>query len=88
MSVYLVTYQLNSPGQEYQDLYDAIEAYDHINPINSVYFIDAEPGAPEVKDELKQYIDSNDSLIVIEVNSHWGMTGVSSDHGDWIRDRI
>lgn len=88
MTVYLVTYQLNAPGQEYDDLYEAIEVYDHINPINTIYFISTDDGAVDVKNDLKQYMDSNDDLIVVEIKQHWGMTGVSTEEGDWIRDRI
>lgn len=86
MSVYLVTYQLNTPGQDYDSLYDALDAYDHINPINTIYFIATDQGAVDVKDELKTYIGSNDALIVIDIREHWGMTGVGTGVGDWIKD--
>lgn len=37
--LYLISYDLNSPGQEYRELYDTLNKYDHINLLRSVRVI-------------------------------------------------
>jgi hypothetical protein len=66
MAVFVVSYDLNAPGQNYQPLIDALEAVPHCHPLKSFWLVDVEQTAIEVRDALLSYMDSNDSLAVIE----------------------
>lgn len=73
---YLVSYDLNSPGKNYNDLYEAIKNASTgvwCKPLSSVYIINSNQSAKAIYDQLKPCIDGNDAILVIEVtrNSYW-----------------
>ncbi len=72
MAVYIVTYDLNAPGQNYNNLINAIKSYTHCYALKSAFFIDTHKGAAELRDELMKYVDKNDILYVMELKRHWG----------------
>lgn len=72
MAVFIVTYDLNSPGQSYSKLIAAIERYTHIKCLKSAFFVDYLGDAPTVRDDLMRYTDTNDQLYVMEINQNWG----------------
>lgn len=71
MSVYIVTYDLNTPGQEYGPLIAAIKKYTHCKCLKSAFFIDTSDKASEIMDKLKPLVDSNDLIYVMELQKHW-----------------
>lgn len=71
MSVYIVTYDLNAPGQDYTDLIKEIKKYSHCYALKSAYFIDTRERASEIRDKFKKYLDKNDILYVMELQKHW-----------------
>lgn len=72
MSVYMVTYDLNAPGQNYRPLIEAIERYNHCKALKSAYFIDTSRPVGAVRDDLMKLIDKNDTLFVIDLKNNWG----------------
>lgn len=86
MSVYLITYDLHDPGQDYSDLHDAIESYgDFCHILESCWLIDTTDSVSDVRDELKTHIDSNDRLFVFKQSGVWA-TSFSNDCTDWLHD--
>lgn len=71
MSVYIVSYDLNAPGQDYSDLIAAIKKYNFCYSLKSAYFIDTSDTAASVRDNLMRYLDKNDVLYVMELQKHW-----------------
>jgi CRISPR-associated endonuclease Cas2 len=72
VGVYLVTYDLNKADKDYEDLIDAIKAYGSYCKLQrSVWFIDSNDSASQIRDDLKQHIDKNDDLFVGEMRKHW-----------------
>ena len=72
MAVYIVTYDLNAPGQDYTPLIDAIKKYACCKCLKSAFFVDTNesPTARSV-DRLTKLIDKNDSLYVMELKKRW-----------------
>lgn len=69
MAKYLITYDLNKPGQDYSGLYAAIQGlglYKH--PLDSTWFVKTSKTGENIRDALKQKIDGNDKLFVTEVS--------------------
>lgn len=82
---YLISYDLNSPGKNYDDLYEAIKAASTgvwCKPLRSVYIIKSNLRAEEVYNRLKPCLDDNDCILVIEVTreSHWYLNKEISDY--------
>jgi hypothetical protein len=67
---YLITYDLNKPGQNYNELYAAIEKYPNCHPLKSVWFVKSNANATTIYDDLKQHIDKNDTLFVCEITTN------------------
>lgn len=89
MAVYQITYRLDSPRQDYDDLYEAIETLgDSVHEENIGWFVDSSKSASDIRDELKQYISSNDYLLVMKKTSSGGSwaTTFSNETTDWLHD--
>jgi len=72
MAVYLVTYDLNAPGKNYDDLYEAIKslgAWWHY--LDSTWLVDTHLSAQSISDKLLSHIDKNDYLLVIKVTNEY-----------------
>ena len=66
--ILLITYDLKQPGQRYDSLYGEIKkARKWWHYLESTWIIDTESEPEHWTDRLLKHLDSNDSLLVIEV---------------------
>ncbi|MEH7122093.1 hypothetical protein V7127_02490 [Bacillus sp. JJ1773] len=88
MAVYLITYDLMSPRQDYKDLYVAIESFPtRLHPFQSVWFVKSEKGAKEIYNHLNQHLDNDDKLLVVEMQKHWwGRFGEQNQN--WLKTNL
>lgn len=89
MKSYLISYDLNKPGQNYNDLYEAIKKigtwWHHLD---STWIIRSSQSAEEIRDQLKANIDSNDKLIVIILTGEAAWCGFSTSGSKWLKDNL
>lgn len=87
--VYLITYDLNKPGQQYESLYVAIKQVGNWNhPLESVWFVEANNTISQVRDHLKPHIDANDKLFICLPCSNKANGGVMPQHfWDWLNQK-
>lgn len=67
---YLISYDLNSPGQKYQKISDTIESWNvsRIKPLESVWLVRTSMSAEQMRDSLKtSALDSNDLIFITEM---------------------
>ena len=86
--VYVITYDLNAPGQNYDALYDEIKslgAWAH--PMDSTWFVQTNLKATSIFDRLKKHLDSNDVIFISRVTEDYAAK-LSSDMIDWLRKAI
>ena len=74
MAVYMITYDLNSAGQDYENVIKAIK--DASTGVwcsywKSSYLIKSNLTVQQVSDMITPHLDSNDRLLVIEVNKNY-----------------
>jgi len=88
MAVFVISYDLNAPGQNYRALIDELKAVTHCHPMKSFWLVDVDQTAVEVRDALLSYMDANDRLAVIEFapSADWA-TYLSLGHNRWIKAR-
>jgi hypothetical protein len=90
MRTLLVGYDLNKPGQAYPQLWNKLESYPgYWHHLDSTWLIRAELTAVELRDELKQFLDISDELLVIDVTSKaaaW--LGFNQRGSDWIHKNL
>lgn len=84
MAIYIVTYDLNAPGQDYTPLIDEIKKYTHCKCLKSAFFIDTKEDAATIRDKLMKLIDKNDSLYVMELKKHWAANRTMTCT-DWLK---
>jgi hypothetical protein len=70
MACFMIGYDLNSPGQDYIALVEAIE---HLGTkswqcLNAAWLVVTDKTAVEIRDELKTYVDQSDELLIAELS--------------------
>jgi hypothetical protein len=65
-----INYDLNNPGQNYPKIEDAIIVIstDYVRPLKSCWFVDTNMPLDFVSQYLHSQIDSNDRIIISEVD--------------------
>ena len=77
--VYLVSYDLNQPGQDYSRIIKAIAAQGaYIQVLKSAWLLRSSAQVLQVGDALKAHIDASDRLLVSEV---------TANHRGWLDQR-
>lgn len=86
--VYLITYDLRKPGQNYDDLYTAIKSVgEWIHPLESTWLVNSQLDAKQIHEFICQYIDRNDNVLVIRVTrDYWGWLPKSC--WEWLDARL
>ncbi|MDC6387685.1 hypothetical protein PP182_03265 [Maribacter sp. PR1] len=86
-NLYLVCYDLNSPGQDYSELYEEIKSYGYWwHHLDSTWIIKSPKSAKEIRNHLKEFIDSNDELLIVKFGESWAGKGFSKRGFDWLHN--
>lgn len=88
MSTYQVGYDLDKPGQDYSDLIEAIKGlgvwWHHLD---STWLVKSNLTATGVRDALKDRLDSNDELLVIDVTgAARAWYGFNASGSKWLKE--
>lgn len=84
----MITYDLNSPGQNYEKVIEAIQNCSTGKMCSywkSAYLIQTKKTVQQVADAINSVLDKNDRLIVIEVKRNY-QGWLSKDQWAYIRD--
>src|SRR3546814_6397319 len=89
MATYIVTYDLHTEGQNYNCLYEKLEAYGtrwHMQ--RSVWIIRTDQSAVQVRDNLKACLDANDKLFVGQLSGEAAWSGYSDNITQWLKANL
>jgi hypothetical protein len=88
--IYLVAYDLREPNSpaDYAKIIDAIKAYaTWMRVEQSVWLIESAQSYTQIRDNLMQYVRSDDTLLVGRLlNAAWSNT-LSEDRISWLKGR-
>ncbi|MPM48920.1 hypothetical protein SDC9_95647 [bioreactor metagenome] len=89
MTSYMITYDLNSQGQNYSKVIQAIKdsALSWCTFWKSSYLIKSSLTADQISDKITPHLDSNDRLIIIEVKNNY-QGWLAEDDWKFIRENI
>ncbi|RCW61943.1 hypothetical protein DET61_1385 [Marinobacter nauticus] len=87
MSVLLVTYDLNSPGQKHTKLLEKIKQYNWARLSESSYAIETYESPQQVFDSLRPITDQNDNLYVITLKRPYTGFGPQAVN-DWLESKL
>lgn len=87
MTTYTINYDLRAPGRNYQGLFDEIARISskRHHTMDSLWIVESSKSAAEIRDALKNKLDSNDMLLVVSVGSQWASWKVSQASNDQLR---
>lgn len=84
--LYMISYDLKTPGKDYSALYDAIKrlgAWWHY--LDSTWIIQSRHQVADVSALIRQSIDANDRLIVVAIDSEKMDGWLPQEAWNWIR---
>lgn len=88
MSVYAISYDLNRPGQNYEDLYREIRNFGgYWHHLDSTWLVSTNLSAQQMTDRLLNHLDGNDHFLIIRVvDDYQGWLPESA--WTWLRQHI
>lgn len=87
--VYIVSYDLVEPGQQYKDLINLIKqekAWARLG--GSAYLVESTLSAVELRDRYKGVLDGNDKLYVGQATTPAAWYGLSDQVSEWIKNNL
>ncbi len=88
MSIKMISYDLRKPDQNYDALIDAIKSYGTYCKINkSDWLVQTSDKCSDIRDYLKKFIDSNDTLFVAELSDKsgwWASYNLRKEAVEWL----
>ena len=85
--VFIVTYDLSKPGQNYERLLVLIKSEDNWARLGgSSFLLTSYSTAVELRDKFKVVLDSNDKLYVGIAESPAAWIGYSNEVSEWIKN--
>jgi len=89
MANLFISYDLNSPGQDYDTIKEEIKSLGSWAKVQeSLWYVQSTLTVKQVSDRLTQYIDTNDSIIVIDASNNKAISyGLSDEVDKYIKDR-
>jgi hypothetical protein len=84
MTVFIITYDLNRPGQNYPDLMAELKKLEAHRALESFWLINLNNSAKEVVDHFKQFIDNNDAIWVSELVKGYHFVNAKSGTKEWL----
>ena len=89
MNTYIISYDLSEPGQNYEDVLNAIKEHSGWARLGgSAYVVLSENSTAEVRDKIAAAIDSNDKLFVGTINAPAAWIGLTDDVSDWLKNNL
>lgn len=85
--LYIVTYDLNNPGRNYENLLKRIKAYNGwARLVGSSYLVLTEQTATQIRNNLVQELDSNDKIYVSLMGNSAAWKGLGDEVSNWIKN--
>ncbi len=87
MALFLISYDLHK-DRNYQPLYDAMEKLESKAILESVWMLEVNNTATEVRDWLHDLLDDDDKIFVIELRPQhaWASRNLGTSVNNWIRE--
>ena len=80
MSRYLISYDLDKPGQDYHRLIAELERLGAVRVLYSEWLFKATSSAVQIRDYLRQFVDANDMLLVVTLTGEAAWTRLMVGH--------
>lgn len=86
--LYIISYDLNNPGQDYTRLFQVIESLGSTLHIQkSVWLLKTAQNANQIATALHEQMDNNDILFVSELNKGNYQGWMNTDYWEWMKEK-
>lgn len=88
---YIIGYDLNSPGQKYERLFEQIKKLSGGNwwhHLDSTWVIKYVGSASDLRNALQPYIDTNDELLVAALTGEAAWVGFNKEGSNWLKNNL
>jgi len=81
VKTFLVSYDLDKPGQDYPRIIERLKELGAVKILYSEWVLRGNFSAADLRDDLKQYVDANDMLLVVVLTGEaaWTRLMISND---------
>lgn len=85
--LYMISYDLKSPGRDYTSLYESIKSFGiWWHYLGSTWIIKTSQSVSQVSELIRQRLDTNDYLIVVDITGRERDGWLPQKAWDWIRE--
>lgn len=90
METYMIGYDLNTPGQDYDELIPAIKKRfkTFLHRLDSTWIVRTNMTAEEIRDYLLPYIDYSDELLVAQLTGEAAWYGFGPKGDAWLQKNL
>jgi hypothetical protein len=89
MTAILVTYDLNKSGQNYEEVEKVLKSYPKWAKVaTTTFIIITDETCTNVANKVNSKIDSNDELLVLELQGNWACSGLKQNILDWLKENL
>ena len=89
MAAKLITYELNSSGQDYNKLHDDVKSMgDWWHYLDSTWLVDTYLTVTQIVDRIRANTDKNDYLLVMDVTGDSNNGWLPKAAWDWINQHV
>ncbi len=89
MAVFIVSYDAHNQ-RDYDDLYEAMEENSGVRLLESVWGIELDNSAAEVRDWIRGLLDDDDSILVVKIKPtpSWAARKCKKSATDWLKENV
>ena len=84
MAIMVVTYDLRKPDRNYQSLYDYLKTFNYCWHIESVWMLDTDQSAVQIRDGMRAHVEPQDRIFVARLMHEWA--ALNYDCSNWLND--
>ena len=89
MKSYLIGCDLNRPGKNYPELMAAFESLPlRWQYLESIWIVNTDWSAREVRNHLKPHVDAADRLLVLELTGEGAWSGFNDEAVSWLSEHL
>ena len=84
--VYLISYDLHKPVQNYDELYTKLKGFsNYLHPLESTWLVNTNWSAKQIFQHLSPALDSDDKIFIAKLAAQWHALLTQRDY-DWLHD--
>lgn len=89
MATHLITYDLRSPGRDYEPVYDHIKSLGKWwHNIDSTWIVVSNLSDVQIRDGLSAVVDGNDKVVVLTLAGSGAWRGLTTSGSTWLKDNL